>query len=50
MKLENIKDDSLNLHYYKVQYINNILKDYNKKIKEKQNHLFMNKEKLNLFI
>ena len=50
MKLENKLNSFNNLNFYKEEHINNIIKDYDKRIREKQDLLFMNKEKLNLLI
>ena len=50
MKLENKITDEHDLNYYNEEYINNIVKDFDKKIKEKQNYLFMKKENLNQLI
>ena len=50
LKLENKLNSFNNLNFYKEEHINNIIKDYDKRIREKQDLLFMNKEKLNLLI
>ena len=50
MKLENKKSDEIDLNYYNEEYINNVIKDYDKNIKEKQNYLLMKKENLNQLI
>ena len=48
LKLENKSNKIENLKYYKDEEIKNIIKDYDKKIKEKENLLIMIKEKINL--
>ena len=50
MKLENKKTDEHDLNYYNEECVNNIVKDFDKKIKEKQNYLFMKKENLSQLI
>ena len=50
MKLENKLNEVKNLNYYKDDYVDNIIKDFDKKIKDKEHQLFMNKEKINLLI
>ena len=50
LKLENKLNNFSNLNFYKDEYINNIVIDFDKKIKEKENLLLMNKENINLLI
>ena len=48
LKLDNKINSFNNLEYYKDYYINNVIKDFEKNIKEKENQMFLIKEKLNL--
>ena len=48
MKLDNKISNFNNLEYYKDDYISNVIKDFEKNIKEKENQMFLIKEKLNL--
>ena len=48
LKLDNKINSFNNLEYYKDEYINNVIKDFDKNIKEKENQMFLIKEKINL--